>query len=143
VKTTEVGGRSRQSTETAVSMESPSFHEVLATLFDLNERDVETFRTIQEQPGATTEDIETAVGRDRSNVNRSITQLEELGLVVRKRRVMEAGGFFYEHHPEPAETVERRLVDAVESWADDAVTAIGDHEWAHAPDPLAGTPARE
>ncbi|MFB6242680.1 MAG: winged helix-turn-helix transcriptional regulator [Halobaculum sp.] len=107
----------------------PSLQETVETLFGLNERDVETLRAIQEEPGATTNDVAESVGRDRSNVNRSISLLEEIGLVTRRRRIMEAGGFFYEHYAESSEDIEALLTEAVEEWAERAVRTVADHDW--------------
>jgi predicted transcriptional regulator len=124
------------------SVESPSFHDVVSSLFDLNDRDVETFRVVQRNPGARTEDIAATVERDRSNVNRSVTRLEEIGLVVRHRRVMEAGGYFYEHYAQPTETVEEHLTSAVEEWAGSAVDTIREREWTDDPSPFDDTSDR-
>ncbi|MFB6177150.1 MAG: MarR family transcriptional regulator [Halobaculum sp.] len=113
----------------ATLVDRPSFERVLATLFDLGERDVETLEAIQAESGVTTESIADAVGRDRSNVSRSIARLRELGLVTRRRRIISSGGYFYEHYARSGEDVERVLTEAVHRWADEAADTLLDHSW--------------
>lgn len=112
-----------------VPVESPTFRETIRTVFGLNERDLATLSTIQHEPGVTTAELAERIDRDRSNVTRSLTTLREIGLVTRRRRIIESGGFFYEHYAEPPEDVERLLTTAVERWAHDAVDSVSAFEW--------------
>lgn len=114
---------------TRAAVESPSFDEAVKTVFGLNDRDLATLTAIQSKPGITTRDIADVIDRDRSNVTRSVTVLRETGLVTRRRRIMEDGGYFYEHYAESTEGVERVLTDAIERWARDAVESVATFDW--------------
>ena len=111
------------------AVESPSLDEAVRTVFGLSDRDLATLTAVQADPGITTREIAETIDRDRSNVTRSLAVLREVGLVTRRRRIIEEGGFFYEHYAESAEAAEQILTDAVEQWARDAVDRVSEFDW--------------
>jgi predicted transcriptional regulator len=89
---------------------------------------VATYAALLEESGQTTHQLAERFDRDRSNVNRWLSELQEAGLVFRNRRIPETGGFFYEYHPVPDSLREEILTDAVEQWTQTAVAAIAEAE---------------
>jgi predicted transcriptional regulator len=104
----------------AAHVEHPTVRDVFSTILGLKGRDVAVMLAIDGQPGRTTDAIATDLDRDRSNVSRSITRLRDVGLVERRRRVLEDGGIFYEHYPNPTAPTTELLTEAVRRWAERA-----------------------
>jgi len=108
---------------------APSTAAVARTVLDLRTQDLVTFDAVCAHPGASTKALAAELDRDRSNVNRSLTRLDEAGLVCRQRRLLDGGGYFYAYFAESGETVADRLAAALDQWAEAAASAIETREW--------------
>jgi predicted transcriptional regulator len=98
--------------------DDPGFREVLACVFDVQDHETRTYLALQNHPGSTVAELAEELDRDRSNVNRSLTTLLELGLASRERRLLDPGGYVYQYTAtSPAETKEM-LHEALDEWAD-------------------------
>ena len=69
--------------------------ELLVCLYDLKQTDVDALREVARREQATLDEISDAVERDRSTVHRSLSKLVSLGLVYKRARPLEGGGY---HH---------------------------------------------
>ena len=107
----------------------PSASAVLQTVLGLRSQDLATYEAVGSQPGASTKELATDLNRDRSNVNRSLTRLNEAGLVCRQRRLLDGGGYFYAYFAEPGEVVMDRLSEALDQWIAAASSTIKTHQW--------------
>lgn len=116
-------GVAGESPEGAVSVRSPSREDVFRTVFGLGEGDVRTYDAVADAPGSTTSELADRLGRDRSNVNRSLNRLRETGLVSRDRRLLDEGGHVYQYYAAPTEASEDLVAGAIERWRSEAVDA--------------------
>ena len=107
----------------------PSTATVARTVLGLRAQDLATFDAVSANPGASPKDLAAVLDRDRSNVNRSLTRLDEAGLVCRQRRLLDGGGYFYAYFAESGEIVADRLAAALDQWAEAAASAIETREW--------------
>lgn len=102
----------------------PSISAVLQTVLGLRSRDLVIYDAVSSQPGASTKELANEVDRDRSNVNRSLTRLDDAGLVCRQRHLLNQGGYFYVYYAESGEVVRDRLTDALDQWTEAAMSTI-------------------
>ncbi|MFB6131613.1 MAG: helix-turn-helix domain-containing protein [Salinigranum sp.] len=105
--------------DTLVGTEDPDFAHVLSCVFGIHDHESRTYLVLLDNPGSTVAELAELLDRDRSNVNRSLTTLLEKGLVDRRRRLLDPGGYVYQYTatpvPEAAETMHRALDEWVES----------------------------
>jgi predicted transcriptional regulator len=96
--------------------DDPGFGEVLACVFDVQDHETRTYLALLEHPGSTVEELAEELDRDRSNVNRSLTTLLELGLASRERRLLDPGGYVYQYTATPLPETQEMLHEALEEW---------------------------
>lgn len=96
--------------------DDPPFDEVMACVFGIQGREVRTYLTLLDRPGSTVEELAGALDRDRSNVNRSLSQLLELDLARRERRLLDPGGHVYQYTASPLPETKERLHEALDEW---------------------------
>ena len=107
----------------------PSAVSVAQTVLGLRSNDLATYNALSSQPGASTKELATELNRDRSNVNRSLTRLDEAGIVCRQRRLLDNGGYYYAYFAEPSEVVADRLREALDHWTEAAASTIDTTQW--------------
>lgn len=95
----------------------PEFTVVMSCVFGIGDHVTRTYLALLDQPGSTVEELATAVERDRSNVNRALTTLLELGLVERERRLLDSGGYVYQYTAVPLPEAKSLLHDGLDAWA--------------------------
>ncbi|SMO33014.1 helix-turn-helix domain-containing protein [Halorubrum cibi] len=108
---------------------SPSFEHVLSCVFGVRDHESRTYLTLIEYRGSTVAELADVLDRDRSNVNRSLSTLREKGLVERRRRLLDSGGYVYQYTAVPVPEAKRLLHDALDEWV------AGVHESIDAFDP--------
>jgi predicted transcriptional regulator len=111
-----------------LQIDEPSFRDVLGAVFGLRTQTVATYVALLEESGQTTQQLAERFDRDRSNVNRWLSELHEAGLIFRNRRIPKSGGFFYEYYPIPDSLREEVLIDAIEQWKTTAIDAIEENQ---------------
>ena len=107
----------------------PSFEHVLACVFGVQDHESRTYLVLADQPGSTVAELATALDRDRSNVNRSLSTLMEKGLVERRRRLLDPGGYVYQYTATPIPEAKEMLHDALDQWAErvhEVIAEFGD-----------------
>ena len=108
---------------------NPSAVAVAQTVLGLRSPDLATYDVVSSHPGASVKELAAELNRDRSNVNRSLTRLDEAGLVCRQRRLLDSGGYFYIYFAEPSEIVTDRLTEALDRWTEAAAATIDTTQW--------------
>ena len=108
-----------------ISVAEPSRDDVLRTVFGLGGHDVRTHDAVGANPGSTTRELARCLDRDRSNVNRSLNRLREVGLVTRSRRLLDGGGHVYQYSARPETASEDVIARAVDRWRSAALDAVG------------------
>jgi len=124
-----MANRCEPESEPARQTPSPSAFSVAQTVLGLRSPDLATYDALSSQPGASTKELAAELDRDRSNVNRSLTRLDEAGLVCRQRRLLDSGGYFYAYFAEPSDIVTDRLTEALDRWTEAAAAAIDTTQW--------------
>ena len=121
--------RCEPQSEPSTRTPDPSAATVAQTVLGLRSQDLATYDAVSSQPGASTKELAADLDRDRSNVNRSLTRLDEAGLVCRQRRLLDGGGYFYAYFAEPGDIVADRLSEALERWTEAAASTIDTTQW--------------
>jgi predicted transcriptional regulator len=103
---------------------SPSFEHVLSCVFGIRDHESRTYLTLLDHPGSTVAELAETLDRDRSNVNRSLSTLRDKGLVERRRRLLDSGGYVYQYTAVPVPDAKSRLHDALDEWVEDVHAAI-------------------
>lgn len=101
-----------------------SREDVLRTVFDLGCHDIRTYDAVIEAPGSTTRELAEHLDRDRSNVNRSLNRLRDVGLMMRNRRLLDEGGHVYQYSAVSAESSEDLISRAIDRWRSVALDAM-------------------
>ena len=96
--------------------DDPGFREVLACVFDVQDHETRTYLALRSHPGSTVAELADELERDRSNVNRSLTTLLDLGLASRERRLLDPGGYVYQYTATPLPETKAMLHEALDEW---------------------------
>lgn len=97
---------------------NPSFRNVLSCVFGIEDHETRTYLTLLDHPGSTIEELATALDRDRSTVNRSLSTLRERGLVRRDRRLLNGGGYVYQYTAVSLPEAKEMLHEALDTWTE-------------------------
>jgi predicted transcriptional regulator len=116
----------RPTIEDLVGDDDPGFQHVLACVFGIQDHESRTYLVLLDNPGSTVAELAEVLGRDRSNVNRSLTTLLEKGLAERERRLLDPGGYVYQYTATPLPEAKTMLHDALDAWASQVHDAIDD-----------------
>ncbi|MBP1986360.1 helix-turn-helix domain-containing protein [Halolamina salifodinae] len=98
--------------------EHPDFRQVLSCVFGVQDHESRTYLALLDRPDSTVAELAEALDRDRSNVNRSLTTLLDKGLVERRRRLLDPGGYVYEYTAVPLPEAKEMLHEALDEWVD-------------------------
>jgi predicted transcriptional regulator len=96
--------------------QEPSFADVLACVFGIQEHEVRTYVELLDHPGSTVAELADVLDRDRSNVNRSLSTLREKGLAERERRLLDGGGHVYQYAATPLPEARELMHDTLDEW---------------------------
>ena len=107
---------------------SPSFEHVLSCVFGVRDHESRTYLTLVDHPGSTVVELAETLDRDRSNVNRSLSTLREKGLVERRRRLLDSGGYVYQYTAIPVPEAKTRLHEALDEWVEGVHGAIDEFD---------------
>lgn len=109
------------------------FSHLLSCVFGIQDHEHRTYLTLHGHAGSTVEELATVLDRDRSNVNRSLSTLQQKGLVERERRLLDSGGYVYQYTAVDREKAKEMLHTALDGW----VEAVHDEieEFGVAPEP--------
>jgi predicted transcriptional regulator len=102
--------------EDLVGDTDPEFAHILSCVFGIRDHESRTYLELRDQPGSTVEELATLLDRDRSNVNRSLSTLQEKGLVDRERRLLDSGGYVYQYTAVDLPEAKTMLHDALDEW---------------------------
>ncbi len=108
--------------EDLVGDADPQFAHVLSCVFAIRDHESRTYLVLLDHPGSTVAELATVLDRDRSNVNRSLSTLREKGLIERRRRLLDSGGYVYQYTAIPVPEAKSKLHAALDEW----VTGVHD-----------------
>jgi predicted transcriptional regulator len=107
---------------------SPSFEHVLSCVFGVRDHESRTYLMLLDYPGSTVAELAETLDRARSNVNRSLSTLREKGLVERRRRLLDSGGYVYQYTAIPVPEAKTRLHGALDEWVEGVHGAIDEFD---------------
>jgi predicted transcriptional regulator len=110
-------------------VDPPDLETVFDAVFGLKPREARAYLCLLEAPGSSASELARELGRDRSNVNRSLGFLRERGLAERRRVLLEAGGHVYRYTATPLPDVRERMHATLRIWteaAHDHIDEFGD-----------------
>ncbi len=110
--------------EDLVGDTDPDFTHILSCVFGIRDHESRTYLELRDHPGSTVEELASMLDRDRSNVNRSLSTLQEKGLVDRERRLLDSGGYVYQYTAVDLPEAKQLLHDALDEWVASVHTAI-------------------
>jgi predicted transcriptional regulator len=99
----------RESGDEDTGPSGPSLDELLRTVFDMSDTELDICLCVMEGGDLTVEELAEQTGYDRSNVSRHLNHLADLGVVEKRRRLLRQGGHEYVYVPEDVETVRESL----------------------------------
>jgi predicted transcriptional regulator len=104
-------------TETPL-VDPPDLETVLRTVFGLRPSEREAYLGLLRVPDSSASEVAEELGRDRSNVNRSLRTLRERGLAERRRVLLEDGGHVYRYTATPLSEARDRMHATLTEWAE-------------------------
>jgi predicted transcriptional regulator len=110
--------------EDLVGDTDPDFAHILSCVFGIRDHESRTYLELRDHPGSTVEELASMLDRDRSNVNRSLSTLQEKGLIDRERRLLDSGGYVYQYTAVDLPEAKQLLHDALDEWVASVHTAI-------------------
>ncbi len=103
--------------EALMLADEPAFQRVMECVFGIQPHESRTYLSLVDRPGSTVGELASALERDRSNVNRSLSTLVEKGLVERERRLLDGGGYVYQYYAISLTEAKVLMHDAVDEWS--------------------------
>ena len=94
------------------------FVHLLSCVFGIRDHERRTYLTLHDHPGSTVEELASVRDRDRSNVNRSLSTLQQKGLLERERRLLDSGGYVYQYTAVELEEARAMLHTALDEWVE-------------------------
>ena len=92
-----------------------NFQDLMRYALDLSALDVNVyFRLLDGE--ATVKELSNKLNRNRSTIQRALTNLINKGLVIREPKTMKNGGYYFEYKAIPLEQVEKDLRERVKKW---------------------------
>lgn len=108
------------------AVEEPTLEDLLVTVFDMSGTELEVCLCVMEAGEVTVDELAARIDYDRSVVTRHLNHLADLGVVEKRRRLLEQGGHVYVYTPVDPETVRRNLQDRFLLWVGQATEVIED-----------------
>ncbi|WP_408960496.1 helix-turn-helix domain-containing protein [Natrinema sp. 74] len=90
---------------------------MLECVLGINSHERRTYFALLEAPGSTTTELAGDLNRDQSSVNRSLSTLSETGLVQRDRKILDGGGYVYQHFPTLLPEAKTLMHSSIDRWA--------------------------
>ncbi|WP_435064657.1 MarR family transcriptional regulator [Halobaculum sp. EA56] len=104
----------------------PDLDDLLRVVFGMSPAELDVCLCVMEHGTLTVAELTERVGYDRSVVARHLNHLAELGVVEKRRQLLDRGGDVYVYTPESPETVRRRFRETFLRWAAAGVDRIDD-----------------
>jgi predicted transcriptional regulator len=105
-------------------VDPPDLETVLRTVFGLRPSEREAYLGLLRVPDSSAAEVAEGLGRDHSNLNRSLRTLRERGLAERRRVLLEDGGHVYRYTATPLSEARDRMHATLTEWAEVANNRI-------------------
>lgn len=94
------------------------FEDILTCIFGISRTEANLYLTMLEYPESTAAELADVVDHDRSHIHRSLSTLQERGLIERERHLLEDGGHVYRHTAIPLHEAKDLMHGALDKWVD-------------------------
>jgi predicted transcriptional regulator len=89
---------------------------LLECFYGLNEADITVFNTLRKLGESRIEIISKAVGRGENAVYKSLQKMMIAGLVIRDKKTIEDGGYYYIYRAEDVNKLAEEMINLLEQW---------------------------
>ncbi|WP_456368505.1 helix-turn-helix domain-containing protein [Geoglobus sp.] len=89
---------------------------ILECFYGLNESDVQIYRMLAEHDEMRIEEISRQSGRSENTTYKSLQKLMMAGIVLREKRVIKGGGYYYTYRALPPDEVAEMMERILEEW---------------------------
>lgn len=96
---------------------SPDFNDVMRCVFKIKDYEIEMYFAFLEHPNSTAAEISEFLNKDRSSAQRALQTLMGKGMIKRKFRVLDAGGFTYIYTAMPLEEIKKIMEHELKVWS--------------------------
>lgn len=96
--------------------ESPSLDELLRTVFDMSETELDVCLCVMEGGELTVAELADEIDYDRSVISRHLSHLVELSVLEKQRRLLKQGGDVYVYTPVDPDIVRERIKRLFVQW---------------------------
>lgn len=104
----------------------PTLDDLLGTVFDMSDTELELCLCVMEGGELTVKRLAGETGYDRSVVTRHLNHLADLGVVEKRRRILERGGEVYVYTPVVPDAVREALTRGFLAWVVHASALLDD-----------------
>jgi len=104
----------------------PDLDQLLRVVFGMSPAELDVCLCVMEHGTVSVAELTERVDYDRSVVARHLNHLADLGVVEKRRQILDRGGDAYVYSPEPPEAVRRRFRETFLRWAAAGVDRIDD-----------------
>ncbi len=95
---------------------SPNFNDVMRCVFKIKDYEIEIYFYLLEYPGSAIAKVSESLKKDRSSIQRSLRALMDKGMIKRKFRVLDVGGFTYVYTAMPLEETKKIMEHELKVW---------------------------
>lgn len=99
------------------AVSQPDLKSLLPQVFDISQSGIDIAVYLMDEGQATTDDISTALGINRTTASRQLNQLRELGVVEYGEQSLKEGGRVHVYSPASLEEVRQRHREGFLDWA--------------------------
>ena len=106
------------------AVSQPELKSLLPQVFDISQRGIDISVYLMEEQQATTDDIATALGINRTTVSRQLNQLRELGVIECSEQSLKEGGRVHVYTPASLEEIRQRHREGFLEWATNVLSLL-------------------
>lgn len=103
---------------------SPTLEDLLRSVFDMTDTELDVCLCVMESGTLTVQELADDIEYDRSVVTRHLNHLAALGVLEKRRRLLESGGHVYVYSPAAPDEIRRRLRHAFLGWVAEAIPLV-------------------
>jgi len=107
-----------------------NFQDLMRCVLDLNALDVNVYYKLLDGE-VTVKELSNKLNRNRSTIQRSLTNLINKGLAVREPKTMKNGGYYFEYKAIPQKQVEEAISEKVKEWYTKLSVLLKEHILGH------------
>lgn len=108
----------------ATPVEQPELPDLLRNVFGISETGLHICLCLMEENESTAAEIAERLDIDRSTVGRQLNHLTDIGLLDKRQRLLESGGYVNVYSPVPVEEVQKRLRLGLYAWLNGALDLV-------------------